>query len=251
MDVLILAEGSETETDLLQGLKSVHPEYAKPDTAKETQRTVLYHRYDPESVAPIADAKYWSISALFPMTQEVLIVVSVHMPSRMTIGYQTSRSRSGLFQTLRKAIEDAESTVGSSRTVIVGDFNQNPFDPEVVQVDGLNAVMDERVASKCQCKYNGMEYRFFYNPMWGRMGDASKGPLGTYFYREPEVVRYYWHTFDQVLIRPSLLPSLPPNHPLVLTEVEGQSLLRSNSRPDGRRFSDHLPILFSVCEIDS
>ena len=250
MDVLVLAEGSETETDLLQGLKSVHPEYAKPDKAKETQRTVLYHRYDPESVEPIADAKYWSISALFPMTQEVLIVVSVHMPSRMALGYQTFPSRFELFQTLRKAIEDAESTVGSSRTVIVGDFNQNPFDPEVVQVSGLNAVMDKRVASKCQCKYNDVEYRFFYNPMWGKMGDASKGPLGTYFYREPELVRYYWHTFDQVLIRPSLLASLPSNHPLVLTEVEGQSLLRPSARPDGKRFSDHLPILFSIYEID-
>ena len=70
--------------------------------------------------------------------------------------------------------------------------------------------------------------------------------MGTYYYQEPDYVRYYWHVFDQVLLRPDLIPALGDEMPAIITELGGESLLRANGRPDNSRFSDHLPIALSL-----
>ena len=71
------------------------------------------------------------------------------------------------------------------------------------------------------------------------MGDASKGPTGTYYYRG-SVISYFWNSFDQVLIRPALLGNYQPTDVKILHSINGRSLVE-----DGKissEFSDHLPI---------
>ena len=52
--------------------------------------------------------------------------------------------------------------------------------------------------------------------------------------------------FDQVLIRPDLLPWFHEADLKVLTAWNGHQLLRQTGIPDKSSFSDHLPLKFAL-----
>ncbi|MBI3268541.1 MAG: hypothetical protein HYZ53_05920 [Planctomycetes bacterium] len=82
--------------------------------------------------------------------------------------------------------------------------------------------------------------------MWGRMGDESPGPPGSYYYSSGEQATYFWNTFDQVLIRPSLLSRFV-NKDLRVLEGDGKrSFLSKGGLPDPSVAGDHLPLLFRL-----
>src|SRR5215211_5035003 len=109
---------------------------------------------------------------------------------------------------LAGVISETEDVIGHQRTVLVGDFNMNPFDLGMVGAQALNAVMTRDLARREGRTVAGRPYRYFYNPMWGCYGDRTPGPAGTYYYSAPGPRGYYWHLFDQVLLRPTLMESL-------------------------------------------
>jgi hypothetical protein len=148
---------------------------------------------------------------------------------------------------LARAITEAERKVGHQRTLLVGDLNMNPFEPGIVAASGLNATMDRRIAERRERTIAGRQYLFFYNPMWSLLGDASPGPPGTYYRNQTEHVAYFWHMFDQVLLRPALLPVFE-NADLKVLDTDGTtSFLRGIGIPNEDVASDHLPLLFRLC----
>jgi len=82
--------------------------------------------------------------------------------------------------------------------------------------------------------------------MWSGLGDESTGPPGTCYYDTGRYINYYWHTFDQVLIRPELLDYFRYDKFNVLTKINGRSLLSKNGMPDDKLASDHLPLVFEI-----
>jgi len=81
----------------------------------------------------------------------------------------------------------------------------NPFEDGIVGTIGLHAVMSQSIAMGNSRTVQGVDYPFFYNPMWGHFGDRNAGPDGTYYRSSAEHVNYFWNIFDQVLIRPELI----------------------------------------------
>lgn len=77
------------------------------------------------------------------------------------------------------------------------------------------------------------------------MGDLSEGPPGTYHYERSEQVNYGWNMFDQVLVRPSMIPRFDFGCLEIVTSVGEESLLTERGIPDKSR-SDHLPIVFGI-----
>lgn len=75
------------------------------------------------------------------------------------------------------------------------------------------------------------------------MGDRSPGPPGSYFRGHGGHVEYFWHLFDQVLVRPELMDALTDVR--ILDACAGRALVRPSGRPD-KRVSDHLPLLFRL-----
>lgn len=122
----------------------------------------------------------------------------------------------------------------------------NPFEHGLVAAAGLNSVMSRRIAGRQTRTVQGREYRFFYNPMWCRLGDARGDTAGSYFYDSAEHVNYYWNVFDQVLIRPDLAEHFDVSKLKIMTSVGGHPLVRQDGRPDNVSYSDHLPIVFEL-----
>lgn len=127
----------------------------------------------------------------------------------------------------------------------MGDFNTDPFEHGFVATDGLHAVMSKAIAERRTRRVSGIDFELFYNPMWSSFGDAGDTPCGTYYYEKAEHVNYFWHIFDQVLLRPSLLGGFS-DEVRVLTMAGSTPLLDGSGRPDRQNASDHLPILFNL-----
>jgi hypothetical protein len=171
------------------------------------------------------------------------LLVGVHLPSKL---HQRDSDQPFEAGRLIQRIRRAEQQVGHDRTLVIGDFNMNPFEPGMVSCDALHGVMDRRIAAKKSRVVNGTERQFFYNPMWRLMGDSASDALGTFYRSSGSYVSYFWQTFDQVLLRPTLLPEFREQDLKVIQDLGNRSLLRDSGVGLAPGFSDHLPIVLKL-----
>ena len=75
------------------------------------------------------------------------------------------------------------------------------------------------------------------------MGDDTSGSLGTYYYKGGHI-SYFWNTFDQILLRPSLLNYFKSEDISIISQIRDKSLLKNNKID--KSFSDHLPIMIKL-----
>jgi hypothetical protein len=201
----------------------------------------IYTRYPEGFIQPVEDAARLTVRHLQLPGYEPVLLALAHCPSKL---YMDNESRHEYLIELGERIREIEARVGHSRTILVGDLNTDPFEPGMVGAKGLHAVMTRERASRQARRVQGQERPYFYNPMWGHFGDRSPGPPGTYHYEGGGYVSYFWHLYDQVLIRPALLEYFRGEDLEILTG-DG-SLLDASEMPDRVRFSDHLPLLFRL-----
>lgn len=242
IDVLMLAESATSAATMLKALNP--PGRSAYQFARGLcHRIQLFVRFSEWLIRPVHEADRLTIRHLsLPGLRDILLAV-VHLPSKLHWG---ADSQAFECVALADSIRTAERLVGHSRTVLVGDFNMNPFEAGVVAANGLHGVMARSVAAKAGRTVQGKEYPFFYNPMWGLFGDGSPGPAGTYYRGGSEHVVYFWNMFDQVLVRPDLLDRFH-NRELVILHSDGDtSLLSRDGTPNLRTASDHLPVLFRL-----
>ena len=244
IDVIILAECNIKQSDLLNELNS-SSQARYSSTIREWSKIKIFTRFPGKWLVPLVDTESISIRHLsIPVTEVKVLLVAAHLPSKL---YKDDLDLALMSARWRDQIEDAEEIVGHRNTIIVGDLNMDPFHPGVVSSEGLHGVMDKKIASKVTRKVTGEQRRYFYNPMWSLFGDHSDGPPGTYYYNaSSRVINYYWHLYDQVLLRPELIPFFPNEEVRILTSTESASLITNTGIPDKREMSDHLPLIFRL-----
>lgn len=177
---------------------------------------------------------------LLPPHDVGLLLAVAHLPSRL---HRSADDIGEVARHLARTVDEMERERGSTRTLVVGDLNLTPFDWGVAGAQALHAVMDRAVARRGRRTVAGKTAPFFYNPMWSLMGDRSPGPSGSYFRGHGGHVEYFWHLFDQVLVRPELMEALTDVR--ILDACAGHALVQANGRPD-TSVSDHLPLLFRL-----
>ncbi len=242
VDILILAESEIYGPHLLLTLNKGRPrKFCTP--FELSPRLSFFIRYPSDCLKPVSDGGGVAIRRFRPPVGLEILLGAMHLPSKL---HYDDVDQMSLSHRAADAIQQAERRVGHARTVVVGDLNMNPFEPGVAGADGFHGIMDKRIARRGARTVQGKSRRFFYNPMWGHMGDASKGPPGTYYYDSSKQVNLYWHTFDQVMVRPDLLDFFPDDRLEVLAGVGDQPLLSPRGTPDKSVGSDHLPLLFDI-----
>jgi hypothetical protein len=242
VDVVILAESLIKPAEMFVELrKATTRKFALPFT--QCEKIAIYTRFPERFLKVEAEADRFTIRKLSLPGLEEILLAAAHLPSKLHWG-----SESQIYECERLAdeIRRVEKEAGHTRTVLVGDFNVNPFETGMIGARGIHGVMARSIAAQQQRTVQGMSYPFFYNPMWGRMGDESLGPPGTYYANRAEHVSLFWNTFDQVLIRPALLPQFRNEDLEVMTNDGEATLISSNGVPDDNSGSDHLPILFKL-----
>lgn len=160
----------------------------------------------------------------------------VHLPSRLHCQEST---RELYARTVLADLETFEKHAGIRNTIIVGDFNSDPFDDTMLSLSGFHSLPDRNKAKNGR-KMKGIYYSAFYNPMWNMYGDFS-APAGTYYYDNSEVKNQYWYIYDQVIMRHEMLTYFEEESLQIATDIPG--MRNRNGRPN---ISDHFPIVFSL-----
>ena len=173
------------------------------------------------------------------------IIVGVHFPSKLCC---TDEERQAKSNELTHDIIDYENKTGSDRTLIVGDFNANPFENCMVNANSLHSISVDKEARRLSRTVLKTEYKMFYNPMWALYGTHT-APYGTYYVSSGKINHFYWNIFDQVIMRPSLISFFDQRSLKIISRTGDISLLKDNYKPD-RKISDHLPIFLTINQED-
>jgi endonuclease/exonuclease/phosphatase (EEP) superfamily protein YafD len=243
VDVLMLAESATGSVGMLQKLSEVSADFHYAPSRAPTAVDV-FTRFSGQFLTPTLESGRVSIRRMALPARAELLLAMVHLPSK---SYWSDDSQALECAELARSIRQEEEKAGHSRTLLMGDLNVDPFETGVVSTVGLHGLMTRELASRKNFRtVQEKDYPTFYNPMWGHFGDRSGGPSGSYDYEGAEHKVYFWHLFDQVLIRPEVLDFCPADPVSIITHVGDTALLLESGKPDQSVASDHLPLLFKL-----
>ena len=179
--ILLLAEWEGDNHKLINALKDfTEKEYCFSDDHIPGKIKII-SLYSGERLSPAFSGNLGRLAMyrIKPNNTEILLAV-VHLPSKQNLS-DTAQALNATECVSRISQEEEES--GNNRTVLVGDFNMNPFDPGMISAHCFHSVMCRKIAQKESRLVQGKSYSYFFNPMWSLFGDGTKGPSGTFLSR--------------------------------------------------------------------
>jgi hypothetical protein len=180
------------------------------------------------------------------MADESIFQVFVcHWPSRAT-NEDTRRIRKSIAMHLRDKITNADQEVTTTGVIVLGDFNDEPFDETLAW--HLLATRDRMLAQN--------KTGYFYNPFWKHLGESENyapgktgtPSSGTCYHRSGSETK--WKTFDQIFFSSSFLGGTPWHLDEAKTFILRNTFL-VNLILSRKTHFDHLPILGSVRKIQA
>lgn len=160
VDIAIFAESNLDAPSLLEALNQNGPQYFSPVLPAEGGLQ-FYTRYQLEWLEPRFDDGRISMRLLkHPLGRELLIV-AVHLQSKL---HRSNEEQRFYAENLSDLISRDEKQLGHHRTMVIGDFNMDPFETGMIVANGLHAVMDKNTAKILSRVVSGKSYRLFYNP---------------------------------------------------------------------------------------
>ena len=196
-------------------------------------------------IVPFKEESHYSIYKIKKNDEIAILLVVVHLLSKM------NKSDEGqLFCTSnvsRELVKYEQELFGTSdfKTIIVGDFNMQPYEPAMCGPMGFNATMSACQAKKITRKAAEEEVYFYYNPMWALMG-ANRLVQGSYYNtNDNNYHAIYWYSFDSVLLRPHFVDCFNWDYFEIIEKTEKHNFV-PNTTIDKEHYSDHLPIKFEI-----
>ncbi|HDR7977704.1 TPA: hypothetical protein QC443_005833 [Bacillus cereus] len=206
-------------------------------------RVALFEKYQQSEIVMIKEERRFTM-IIYNFGGENYMVVGVHLDS--PVSYPDEADRYVVAKDVYSIIAFYSEYYKVNNTVVIGDFNMNPFDRGMVSELSFKATHCKQTA---QTINKGKDY--FFNPSWkifsNDLTEAEKKPPGTIHYvpRNKDTYVDYWHVFDQVLISPYMISEYSNSYE-VLTEWNKVKLLDASLIPDRTNFSDHLPIIYTI-----
>lgn len=192
-----------------------------------------------ENVQPAWQGSHSSIQ----IVNDKFILCGVHLISKVTS--DNNEQRQIRIQRIIEEIQKSEKAIGSDFSIIVGDFNLEPYELGMVGAPYFHSIPIYEESTRKFREVAEEKYYMFYNPMWNFLGDFKK-PYGTYYYNQGTACTY-WSILDQVIIRPSVREKFIDESLKIITETQQYNLLDSHGHPN-QNISDHLPIIFEIKE---
>jgi len=162
---------------------------------------------------------------------------TVHLLSKI---YASNSAQSSEAQKYVRVVRMTEKAEKQKNTILIGDFNMNPFEEGMVKVHAFNSVCSSEIALKKGRQFQGEYYDYFFNPAWKHYAGVGNGVYGTYYHHSCGADGFHWNNFDQALVSPSILQKYNPQFS-ILHDVLGFDLRNKNNG-----VSDHYPILLEL-----
>ena len=192
-----------------------------------------------KNVSPGFQNKYCSMQII----DNEYILACLHLPSKL---YADKIKRGIAITRIVEELQIYEENLDIEKTIIVGDFNENPYEIGCLGAVGFHGIPVYKDTMKKYRIIMDESFKMFYNPMWNLLGDFSFPP-GTYYYSGNEVENSFWNVYDQVMIRPCLREQFIDDELKILCKTKSGKLIDANNQPD-KSISDHLPIIFEIME---
>ena len=174
-----------------------------------------------------------------------LLAAMIHGVSKLRSSPKEQELSIGYFNNDIIAHERGQSC---KNTLVIGDFNINPFETACIGAGYMHAIPFPEEVRRHARQVGGAEYAKFYNPTWKFLGNRA-APYSTYHYdNSGKVDNFYWNVFDQVLIKPSLIPAFDESKLGIVTKTKNHVLVKENGKPDKEKYSDHLPLFCAIKE---
>lgn len=236
IDILVMAEYGDDKKNLLDKLNEQNismVEYA----SFGCDRIVIFGNRENVKIG------YQGSYCSFQIVEDKYILCCVHLPSKL---YADEQKQQIAIDTIIEEIRNTEKSEGKSNTIILGDFNANPYETSCLGAPYFHGIPVYDETCRENRKIYGKAFSMFYNPMWNLFGDFSF-PAGTFYYSSNDVSIPYWNMYDQVLIRPCMRKNFNDEQLKIIYKVSHKSLLDKDKHPN-KEISDHLPIVFEIME---
>lgn len=166
------------------------------------------------------------------------LFVGLHLYDRKNYA---ANQRIELIQSIMSDIVKCEIDYNCKNTIVVGDFNCNPYDDEITQVNAFNAVLfKELIIQKDNVKHLGKKIDRFYNPIINCIREKTK--MYGSFYFNNSFSGIIWNSLDQILIRKKLVKGFKTMK--YIKRINNESLM--NKCIPKKRISDHLPLFAKI-----
>ena len=201
---------------------------------------------DPHKVLPV----------LISANNHRWLLILVHLKNPVDTITQTAKDRNiDLIEEILKIEEHffLDNTDKSYSTIIVGDFNMEPFDDLMINVKYFNAERFLHYRMVAQ-EINHDDRPFFYNPMWCFLSDVGGIQLlcGTHVWKNKKNTEIHPHMrlYDQIIYRPQLAEKFNHSKLEILGKISERDLIFIHEKegirtnPVDNLLLDHLPIIF-------
>ena len=243
-DIVALAEAKKIDiTSLINSLKINGKEWN--DIRISTQNDIRVLARNGIDIIPFKEENHYSIYKIKKNSRVDCLLVVVHLLSKKSKSNEAQYNRANhIARELNKYEQEIFKSM-EKRTIIVGDFNMQPYEAGICSGYGFNATMSANHAAKITREVDGEIVYFYYNPMWSLMG-ANKLVQGTYYNSsDKDDHAIYWYSFDSVLLRPCYIEKFSWNYFEIVEKTKKYNFV-PNTTIDKERFSDHLPIKFEI-----
>ena len=166
-------------------------------------------------------------------------IAGVHLPANP---HGNHNDRFASLIALKDDLKELENSTNYKDTIVIGDFNTNPFSEEMIDKRSLNAVLFKKVIEQKETvKYDHKLYRRLYNPMLLSLSEELHN-YGSYYYNSGADC-LYWNLFDQFVINKHLLNRVKRFY--YCKGIMNNSFVSKNGIPK-EIISDHLPLIVEV-----
>ena len=169
----------------------------------------------------------------------------VHLTSAMYKDKNARNRRADNVSDVIRKIEEDLFRADVYKSIVVGDFNLQPYSQGIAGVFGFNATMSISNARRYYRNIDGEKRYFYFNPMWKLMGD-NKLVQGTYYVdSDQQDLSMFWYSFDEVLIRPYFIDKFNWEYFGVVESTVDYTFMK-DYKINKTMFSDHLPLKFEI-----
>lgn len=236
IDIAIFSEYSETSFDDI--LVKIGQEYMRVDGYGACEKITLICRRSISLSVSREQNRYTLYS--FDYGKEKYNIAGIHLPAPPA---SDSNDRKYVIRNLVCDLTELEKKQKNNNTIVIGDFNCNPFDEEIIQRDTFNAVLFKKLIEKQEnITYQSKKYRRFYSPVLDYLSESTE-TYGSFYYSSGSAP-LFWNSFDQVLVRKALVNRLKDLK--YCKTINGKSLLK-DIKPNSA-ISDHLPLIVEIEE---
>lgn len=238
IDLMVLCEYKGDSHMLCSKLEFENLAFSSTPYCEGDRVKMIYSSTTLEAPRLVRNQDFYTI-VRFPESK--LTVVGVHLLSNM---YADDETRKMSALNCRNDIEEYEEECVDRNTVVIGDFNADPYESTLMSAIGFHALPVQKKAEKSR-KVTHKEMLPFYNPMWNLFGDFCE-PFGTYYMSTTNAYDPMWHLYDQILVRGILARKIIKESVKIIGKIGTVKLCTDYGIPNKAVASDHLPIIISM-----